>query len=110
MANLEDVNLTVYLPPTDIDPYFEAKAVLTRCDNAIGKYFENCIATGASHKEILQKFEQELRICVEPYQKELDRDGKAAVVGTLAVLGALGAVSSIYSAAVNIYDKVSGKK
>lgn len=108
MASLNDVTLTTYLPPTEIAPYFKAKGVMTRCHNAIEKYFEDCIDTGASHKEILDKCNKEIGVCVEPFEREMESDaGARAVVTTCAVICAGGA---IYGVAADIYDRVSGKK
>jgi hypothetical protein len=79
MTKLDDVILTHYVSPTRIEPYMEAKVVLRDMENAIEKYFEDCIASGASDKEIWDKFRQEAETCAEPYQNELDRGTKVAV-------------------------------
>jgi hypothetical protein len=106
MTKLDDVNLVHYVPPTGIEPYIEARGVLIGIENAMEKYFEDCVATGASHKEIWDKFNQEVETCVEPYQKELDRGSKVAVMTVIAVVGA---AASVISAGMQIYDKVTSK-
>lgn len=106
MPKLDDIHLTTYLPPTEIEGLLEARSRINRAEGAIEKYIEDCVAAGGSQDDILTKLRKES----EEVGKPIEEQGAQSRIGATAVIAGCAVVQTVYTIGTDVYDRYTGKK